>query len=65
MTQSISKKTSYMVVGEEAGEAKLAKVWRRWKGGESGGTRLWNALHCVSCTCSNLSAVMPLIASTV
>ena len=65
VTQSISKKTSYMVVGEEAGEAKLAKVWRRWKGRESGETRLWNALHCVSCTCPNLSAVRPLIASTI
>ena len=28
VTQSISKKTSYLVVGEDAGESKLAKV--RW-----------------------------------
>lgn len=26
VTQSISKKTSYLVVGEESGESKLAKV---------------------------------------
>ena len=29
MTSSISKKTSYIVVGEEAGESKLAKVSRK------------------------------------
>ena len=26
VTQSVSKKTSYLLVGEEAGESKLAKV---------------------------------------
>ena len=29
VTSSISKKTSYIVVGEEAGESKLAKVSRK------------------------------------
>ncbi len=29
VTGSLSGKTSYMVVGEEAGESKLAKVWNR------------------------------------
>ena len=39
VTQSVSKKTSYIVVGRDAGESKLSKV----RSSQS-------TLHCTSCT---------------